>query len=456
MAATETTAAGIEDAKDRLLDTLTTTPPERLAEVVGHVHPALLADVLEAMSPERRPEVWAAAEPRVRGETLTELHDEVLESLAADVDPELLGRAMAPLQPDELADLEPLVPPAALDAALSHMDRDKRLRLERVRRYPENTAGGLMDVDAVTVHGDMTLADAVAQLRALRQRGDGLPEHMDSVFVVSRDDHLQGLLSLTDVVSLPPVTRVADAMASAAGLAVDLPVGDVVRAFRDEDLISAPVVNGDGVLLGRITVDDVVDVLTEEAERSIMAPAGLDQDRDLFAPVRTTLRRRGLWLAINLASAFMAALVISHFEHTIEQIVALAVLMPVVASMGGVAGQQSLALVIRGLALNQVGRTNRWRLLRHEMANGLMIGALFSLLVGAIAFFWYGYDSLSLIVGAALAGNVFIGTSMGTLYPLILKRMNVDPALAGGMVLTATTDVLGFFAVLGLATALLL
>jgi magnesium transporter len=456
MPATETSPGQPEDAKDRLLETVAAAPPEGMAAAVSDVHPALLADVLEAMPPERRLEVWAAADHRVRGETLTELHDEVLRGLAAEADPELLGHAMAPLQPDELADLEPHVPAEALNAALARMDRTKRLRLERVRRYPEDSAGGLMDVDAVTAEADMTVAGALDLLREMRRRGERPPEHMDSFFVVTSDDLLQGVLPLTDAVTLPPGTRVADVMIATRGIPVETPVSDVVHAFRDRDLVSAPVVNGAGMLLGRITVDDVVDVLTEEAERSILAPAGLDEDRDLFAPVRAALRQRGIWLGINLGTAFLAAMVISRFEATIEQLVALAVLMPVVASMGGVAGQQSLALVIRGLALNHVGRSNRWSLMRHEMANGAVIGAVFAVLVAVVAFLWYGHERLSLIIGAAMVLNVFVGTSMGTLYPLLLKRMNIDPALAGGMALTATTDVLGFFALLGLASLLLL
>jgi magnesium transporter len=454
MPATDTHPAE-EDAKDRLLETVAATPSHLMAEAVSDVHPALLADLLEAMPPQRRLEVWSAADHAVRGETLTELHDEVLQGLAAEAHPDDLGHAMAPLQPDELADLEPHVPPEALNAALTRMDRAKRLRVERVRRYPENTAGGLMDVDAVTANSDMTLGDTLGVLRELRRRSEGPPEHMDSFYVVTTDDRLQGVLLLADAVSLPPQTLVADVMKVATGLPVDMPVSDVVHAFRDQDLISAPVVNGEGVLLGRITVDDVVDVLTEAAERSIMAPAGLDEDHDLFAPVRTTLRQRGLWLGVNLATAFLAAMVISHFEATIEQLVALAVLMPVVASMGGVAGQQSLALVIRGLALNHIGRSNRGRLMRHEMANGIVIGLVFAVVVSAVAFVWYDHGQLALIIGVALVGNVFVGTSVGTLYPLILKRMSIDPALAGGMALTATTDVLGFFALLGLASLLI-
>lgn len=443
---------GDEDVKDRLLEAVAEASPAQLAEALADVHPALLADVLEAMAPERRVDVWSAADHVVRGEALTELHDEVLRGLAARADTHDLAHAMAPLQPDELADLEPHVPSEALDAAIERMGRQKRLRLERVRHYPEDVAGGLMDVDPVTVEAAMTLEQALNELRALRRTQEGLPEHLDSLFVVTPDDHLLGVLTLADAVSWPALTRVADVMQSSAGLHVDLPAGDVVAAFRDQDLLSAPVVNGDGVLLGRITVDDVIDVISEEAERSILAPAGLDEDRDLFAPLRTMLGQRGLWLGINLASAFVAAWVIGRFESTIEQLVALAVLMPVVASMGGVAGQQSLALVIRGLALNQVGRANRWRLVRHEMANGVAIGLLFAALVAGVAHWWYGNAELSLIIAVALIGNVFIGTSAGTLYPIVMKRLNIDPALAGGMALTATTDVLGFFALLGLAS----
>ncbi|MEQ8860086.1 MAG: magnesium transporter [Pseudomonadales bacterium] len=444
--------AGDDDARDRLLQTVADASPEELRIALADVHPAQLADLLEAMTPDRRVDVWAAADHRARGEALTELHDDVLRGLAAGADPHALAHAMAPLQPDELADLEPHVPSAALAAAIERMSRHKRLRLERVRHYPEDVAGGLMDMDPVTVEADMTLAQTLEALQALRRDGEGPPEHLDSVFVVTPEDRLLGVLSLAEVVSWPPPTRVADVMTASQGLQVNLAASEVAAAFRDQDLLSAAVVNDDGILLGRITVDDVIDVISEEAERSILAPAGLDEDHDLFAPLRTTLGQRGLWLGVNLASAFVAAWVIGRFENTIEQLVALAVLMPVVASMGGVAGQQSLALVIRALALNQVVRANRWRLLRHEMANGAAIGVVFAVLVAAVAHLWYGHTQLTLIIALALVGNVFVGTSVGTLYPIVMKRLNIDPALAGGMALTATTDVLGFFALLGLAS----
>ncbi|MFW6092829.1 MAG: magnesium transporter [Pseudomonadota bacterium] len=449
-------ATATEDQRERLLETLQTTPSEHLGQVLADVHPALLADVLEAVPPERRLELWNAADPHARGETLTELHDDVALGLAAAVEPDTLGAAMAPLQPDELADLEPLVPPAALDAALADMEPGKRRRFDRVRAYPEDVAGGLMDVDALTVGPRMTLAEALDLLRRSHAAGGGPPEHLNSFFVVDDRDRLVGVLPLTDAVCLDPATTVADAMSAVEGIAVAAPLRDVVRAFQDRDLTSAPVVNEHGALLGRITVDDVVDVLSNEAERSILAPAGLDEDNDLFAPLRTALGQRGVWLGINLVNAFVAAWVIGRFEDTIEQLVALAVLMPVVASMGGAAGQQSLALAIRGLALNQVGRGNRWRLLRREMTNGLATGTIFAVLVALVAFLWFGHQSLSLVIAAALIVNVFVGTSLGTLYPLVMKRVNIDPALAGGMALTATTDVLGFLALLGLASLVLI
>ncbi len=453
------TPSDIQDqdaAKDALLESVARAHPDQLADTIADVHPAQLADLLEAMPPERRVDVWSAADADVRGETLTELHDEVLAGLAGSADTEHLAAAVAPLQPDEIADLEPHLPPAALEAALARLDPRKRRRLEHVRRHPEDVAGGLMDVDAVTVNPQDTLSIAMERLRDQRRRGEGPSEHLNSLFVVDGDHRLLGVIALADVVSYPPESRVEDVMSPATGLPVDMPAREVIAAFRDRDLLSAPVVSDEGMVLGRITVDDVLDAFSEEAERSILAPAGLDEDKDLFAPLRTTLAHRGPWLLTNLAGAFLAAWVIGRFEHTIEQLVALAVLMPVVASMGGVAGQQSLALIIRGLALNQVGRSNRWRLLRHEMANGAALGLLFAALVAGVAHAWYGMADLTLIIGAALTANVFIGISLGTLYPIVLKRLNIDPALAGGMALTVTTDVLGFFSLLGLGTLLLL
>lgn len=452
---TDSAPADQDDAKDRLLEDLVRAPPEQHPDLVRDIHPALLADVLEAIPPHQRLDVWSAAEHEARGEILTELHDDVLHSLAAAADADVLGRAMAPLQPDELADIEPHVPAAAMDAALARMPAHKRRHFHRVRRYPEDVAGGLMDVDAVILAPDASLADSLNELRRLRRDEAGPPEHMDSFFVVDADHHLLGVLPLADAASLPPETTVQAAMTPVTGITANTPVSEVARAFQDRDLLSAPVIDDHGVLLGRITVDDVVDVIREEAERYVLAPAGLDEDHDLFAPLRATLGQRGLWLSINLCNAFLAAWVIGRFEHTIEQLVALAVLMPVVASMGGVAGQQSLALVIRGLALNHVGRTNRWRLLRHEMTIGLLVGLLFALLVGAVAFAWYRNPMLSVVLAIALVGNVFVGTSMGTLFPLAMKRLNIDPALAGGMALTATTDIMGFFALLALASVVM-
>jgi magnesium transporter len=442
--------------RDTLLETVARADPDQLAAAVADLHPAELADLLEAMPPERRVDVWSAADAELRGEALTELHDEVLAGLAGAADPEHLAEAVAPLQADELADLEPHLPPETLETALARLDPHKRRSLEHVRRHAEDVAGGLMDVDAVTVGPRDTLASAIERLREQRRRGEGPSEHLNSLFVVDDGHRLLGVVALADVVSHPPESRVADVMSPAIGLPADLPARDVIAVFRDRDLLSAPVVSEDGVVLGRITVDDVLDAISEEAERSILAPAGLDEDKDLFAPLRATLTQRGPWLLTNLAGAFLAAWVIGRFEHTIEQLVALAVLMPVVASMGGVAGQQSLALIIRGLALNQVGRSNRWRLLRHEMANGAALGLLFAALVAGVSHLWYGMADLTLIIGAALTANVFIGISLGTLYPIVLKRLNIDPALAGGMALTVTTDVLGFFSLLGLGTLLLL
>jgi magnesium transporter len=275
--------------------------------------------------------------------------------------------------------------------------------------------------------------------------------------VVDGQGRYEGLLRLVDVLSLEPRRTVASAMRTdMPAIAVMTPAREVARLFQDRDLVSAPVVDEHGRLLGRITVDDMVDVIQDQAEHPGLAAAGLHEEVDMFAPVWTSARRRGLWLGMNLVNAFIAAWVIGHFGASIEQMVALAVLMPVVASMGGVAGNQTLILVTRGIALDQVGGANARKLLRKELGVALVNGAVWAVVVAAVALAWFGSPSLGAVFGAAVAINLANGAVMGALIPLGLHRAGVDPALAGTVMLTALTDAIGFAAFLGLATALLL
>jgi magnesium transporter len=333
------------------------------------------------------------------------------------------------------------------------MDRENRERLEQVLSYPEDTAGRLMNPDVVTVRADVNV-DVV--LRYLRLRGE-LPDHTDHLFVVSRRHQYLGRLSLAALVTHDdgtPINRLIDDEQPA--IDVEETAEEVARQFSDHDWISAPVVDENNILLGRITIDDVVDIIREQAEHQALGAAGLDEDEDLFSPIRRAVRGRVVWLGINLCTAFLAAAVIGQFEATLQQVVALAVLMPIVAGIGGNAAVQVLTLMVRGLALGQVGASNArillWKELRVALINGVLIGGT----VGIVAFFWFHDWLLSLVIATALVINFCAAATAGVLLPLLLRRMRIDPAVAGTVVVTAVTDVMGFFCFLGLATLILI
>jgi len=290
----------------------------------------------------------------------------------------------------------------------------------------------------------------------LRLHG-AIPEKTDSLMVVDRDNTYLGVLPLASLVASSADAYVGDLMRiDADGILATTDTSSVALLFEQRDLLSAAVINADGTLLGRITVDDVIDVIREQSEHSFMSAAGLDEEDDMFAPVVASAKRRSLWLGLNLATAFLAAWVIGRFEASIDQLVALAILMPVVASMGGVAGSQTLTIVIRGLALGQIGAANARILLYRELAIGVLNGILWAVVVAVVGGLWFGDIWLGLVIGAAIIINLIVAAFSGAVIPLILRRINVDPALAGGVVLTTVTDVVGFVAFLGLATVFLL
>ncbi|MGJ4803550.1 magnesium transporter [Luteimonas sp. SDU82] len=428
----------------------------RLGPVRRMVHtlaPAEIGNLLESLPPDKRMIVWGLVDPEDDGEVLVHVGDEVRESLIADMDQDELVAAVEDLDIDDLADLVEDLPGAVIDELLRSMDRDNRERLEQVLSYPEDTAGRLMNPEVVTVRADTTV-DVV--LRFLRLRGE-LPEHTDHLYVVNRRHQLIGWVALQDLVTRDPGTPINQLIDDELeSLHVETSAEQVARQFSDNDWVSAPVVDDGNVLLGRITIDDVVDIIREQAEHQALGAAGLDEDEDLFSPIRRAVRGRVVWLGINLLTAFLAAAVIGQFDATIEQVVALAVLMPIVAGIGGNAAVQVLTLMVRGLALGQVGSSNArillWKELRVALINGLLIGAL----VGVVALLWFGSWPLSLVIGAALVINFCSAALAGVLLPLLLKRMRIDPAVAGTVVVTAVTDVMGFFSFLGLATVILL
>jgi len=421
--------------------------------LVNTLSPAEIGNLLESLPPGKRSVVWGLVDAEDDGEVLVHVGDEVRESLIADMDPDELVAAAADLDIDDLADLVEDLPDTVIDEVLKSMDRENRERLEQVLSYAEDSAGRLMNPDVVTVRADTTI-DVV--LRYLRLRGE-LPDHTDHIYVVSKRHQYLGRIALQALLTHEPGTPINQLLDDEQpAIGVDESSDEVARQFSDHDWISAPVVDDSNILLGRITIDDVVDIIRAQAEHQVMSAAGLDEDEDLFSPVRRAFRRRMLWLTINLATAFLASSVVNQFQATIAQPVSLAVLMPIVAGMGGNAGTQVLALMVRGLALGQIGGTNIgalvWKEVRIAIINGIGIGLLLALIV----LLWFHDPMLSLVIGLALTINFTAAALGGVFVPVTVKRFGFDPALAGGVILTTVTDVMGFLSFLGLATLLLL
>ncbi len=425
----------------------------QIAHQLAEMHPAEIAHLLESLPPDQRRDVWDLVPDEAEGEILANLNEEVRGSLIEQMAPEELVAATEGLETDDLADILPEMPQDVIQELLLTMEQQDRERLRSVLSYDEDTAGGLMNLDTVVVRADLTL-DVV--LRYLRRRGE-IPEGTDNLYVVDREGHYLGLLPLSTLLTSDPSLKVKDVMVEdEEAIPVNMPARDVASRFEQRDLISAPVVDENNVLLGRITIDDVVDVIRDDAEHDLMSMAGLHEDEDMFAPVPVSARRRAVWLGINLLTALLAAWVIGLFESTIQQVVALAVLMPIVASMGGIAGSQTLTLVIRGIALGQITGSNARRLLVKELLVSLWNGVIWAIVLGAIAWIWFGNDTLGLVIAAAILINLIIAAIAGALVPLLLRRFGADPALGGGVVLTTITDVVGFFTFLGLASIFLI
>lgn len=420
--------------------------------MVAALHPAEIAHLLESLPPRRRELAWELVDPDVQGEVLVELSEDVRSELLASMQPEELVAATENLPVDDLADLMVELPEALMRQVLRSMDQQDRDRLSRVLEFPGDSASGLMNTDTVSVRPDVTI-DVV--LRYLRMRGS-LPEPTDKLFVVDRHDHYLGALPVVRLLTADPESTVIDQMdPEVAPIPPEMAADEVAQLFESRDLLSAAVVASDGKLLGRITVDDVVDVVREQAEHAALAAAGLDDDDDVFAGVRKTARRRALWLGINLLTALLASWVVGLFEATIEKVVALAVLMPVVASMGGIAGTQTVTLIIRGIALGRVHATNARWLFFKELGVGAVNGLLWATAVGLATWFWFGTWDVAAVIFVAIVINLIAAGVAGVLIPLTLKRLHIDPALAGGVILTTVTDVVGFAALLGLGAAFL-
>lgn len=438
-----------QDKLEELSDALDSGTFTDVRRMLNGMPTAYVAHLLESSPPRFRHILWQLVEAEREGEVLGELSDELQALFLRDMDAAKVAIITEGLEDDDVADILQQLPDRITREVLKSMDHQDRARLERVLNYADDTAGGLMNTDTITIRARFTLEVVLRYLR----RHEQIPEMTDNLIVVNRSDQFIGLLPLRTLLVSDPSCSVREMMVTdLEAIPAYMPDDEVARLFERNDWVSAPVVDDNGKLLGRITIDDVVDVIREDADHSFMSMAGLDEDEDTFAPILKTAPRRAVWLGINLATAFIAASMINLFQDTIEKVVALAVLMPIVASMGGVAGTQTLTILVRGIAMGQVGKNNQAWLINREIAVGILNGLLWAAVVAVAASLWFDDWSLGIIIAAAMIINLVTAAATGAVLPLLLNRINIDPALAGGVVLTTVTDVVGFVSFLGLAT----
>ncbi|MDD9177541.1 MULTISPECIES: magnesium transporter [Aliivibrio] len=416
------------------------------------MEPEDIAHLLEASPRKSRNVLWQLTDPEDYGEILDELSEGVKDGIVSQMALESIVEATEGMETDDVAYVLRSLPNDLSREVLSQMDTVDRFRVETALSYPEDTAGGMMNTDFITIRADVEI-DVV--LRYLRMKGE-LPEATDALYVLDEESRLIGHLSLTTILTAQPDVLVSDVMDDAdEAIPVNTDDGEVANLFERRNWISAPVVDENNLLLGRITIDDVVDVIREDAEHSMMSMAGMDDEEDTFAPVVKSARRRSVWLGMNVLAALAAASVSNMFEATLAQMASIAVLMTIVPSMGGVAGNQTVALVIRGLAVGHIGDSNQKELLFKEAGIGLLNGILWASIIGGIVMVWKGDIMLGAIISAAMLVNLTVAGVAGVAIPVLLKKMNIDPALAGGMALTTITDIIGLSAFLGLATILM-
>jgi magnesium transporter len=424
----------------------------QVRHTLNNLSPPDVAHQLETAPPKYRRILWELVDPEISGEVIHELSDEIQLEFLDEMDSVEVASLTEGLDVDDIVDILQQLPDRVIPEVLQAMSAQDRQRVESVLTYDEDTAGGLMDTEVITIRPDITL-DVV--LRYLR-RFEEIPEITDNLFVVNRDDAFVGNLPLGMLLTSSPTITVREVMnTEIRGIHVDLTDSQVAQLFQRHDLVSAPVVDDDNCLLGRITIDDVVDVIVEDADHSLLAMAGLSDTEDTFSSVGKTVPRRAVWLGVNLLTAILASTAISLFEDALDKVVTLAILMPIVASMGGVAGSQTLTVVIRGMALGQVERSNLNWLLSKEFAVGALNGLLYALIVGCVVSLWFQDATMALIIGLAMAINLMAAALSGTLLPVFLRFLKIDPALAGTVILTTITDVVGFISFLGLATVFL-
>ena len=438
-----------EERLQRLMTSLEASLYEEATSQLSDLHSAEIARLLESVPPKDRIKLWLNIDSATQGDILKDLNEDVLSQLLNEMSINGIVKATEGLDMDDLADIVPELPESALHNLLLTLDHKHRKHLRHVLSYPEDSAGGLMNIDMITVRDDVNVRTVIRYLRLLKE----MPIDTDQIFVVDRaykyigSIHISTLLTNEAEQSIKPLinTDHKPILASSSD-------SDVASLFEQRDLISAPVVDSHNQLIGRITIDDVVDVIRDKAENSVMSMAGLDEEDDVFAPVIESTKSRSIWLGVNLITVFVAVFFIGLFEATLQDKIALAILMPVVASMGGIAGTQTLILVTRGIATGRITTSNLKVLMSKEVAIGFLNGMLWSSVIGLTTYVWFEDLTLSLVISTAIVVNLIFAAFSGAFLPLLLIRFKIDPALAGGVILTTITDVIGFVAFLGLAS----
>ncbi len=444
----EVAQTSFEDHLQRLINNLEQSLYEQATSQLGALHSAEIARLLEAIPPKHRVQLWLNIDAQTQGNILKDLSEDVQSQLLGEMDISAIVQATEGMDTDDLADIVPSLPESAVHNLLHTLDYRHRNYLKQALSYPQDSAGGLMNIDTITVRADVSVRIVVRYLRLLK----AMPTDTDQVFVVDRAFKYLGSVYISALLTHEPDQQIQTLMNNnSKAIKANASAREVASLFEQRNLVSAPVVDENNQLIGRITIDDVVDVIRDEAEHLIMSMAGLDEADDVFAPVIESTKRRSIWLGVNLITAFIAVFFIGLFEATLQQKIALAILMPVVASMGGIAGMQTLILVTRSIATGRITHSNLKVLMTKEVAIGFLNGIVWALVIGVATYFWFADLTLSAIIALAVVVNLIFAAFSGAFLPTLLIKLKIDPALAGGVILTTITDVVGFVAFLGLA-----
>ena len=434
-----------------LLDTSAELTTQEVRSLLNKLSSSEIAHALESSPPKQRKFFFSLLETNEEGDVLVDLGEEIQQELVSNISNEELAEAVKELEPDETVDILQNLPEERMNTILSKMSLRDRKRIQIGLTYPENTAGGLLNTDVISVRPSHSIEVVINYLRDQKE----LPDNTDKIFVVNKEDEYVGELAIGKIITSKPSLSVREVMdTSASPIFVSQDDKEVATIFERNDIISSAVIDEFGKLIGRITIDDVLDVIREDADQNFLGMAGVAEDT--FAPPGRAARSRVFWLSMNLLTAFIASMTINIFKDVLDQIVYLAILMPIVASMGGVAATQTLTIVLRGLTLEQINSSNLQWLFKRELAVSILNGFVLSILVGLVTFFWFNEILLSLLISLALVINLVSSVIAGVFVPLILRSLNQDPAIAGSVVVTTVTDVIGFLSFLGLATIFLI